>query len=569
MEITSTETLGGGGGNKFAPSKIDSIAIRHGNKVDAIIINGQKHGGDGGKKTQTLTLGENEYINKLVVRHGEVIDYLGVYTNTGRSIGGGGSGGRQTILEGIILRIGGRSGNKLDCLEVTGKIPLQCQNFGGEGGNDFAPKKIDSLAIRHGNKVDAIIINGHRYGGDGGKQTQTLTFGEDEYIEKMVVRHGNSIDYLMVYTNIGRKIGGGGKGGTKSVLEGKIVKIGGRSGNRLDGLQVFGKLIPDINEINATPTMDLLNSIKYSKISRRITFNKNGYPLDYHYLWGLTPFKTNWQHLQDMIRLPDANGKQYYMGTFSQNCSNDEGGIVFVCDLKPGDQGKVIWMDELNNSHLAGGYNHPGDLRRIGNIVVIAGQNWDGSIGTNAGVALGGDEMHRGKGNKQNILFYDVSNPAKPRYLGKLNSCWAGTVRKTVSGDIDEVFAVKLGDYYYLSFNGLKCRSKVFYPHAQWEFVEKGGVSSPSPVMFPVKGIHYVGAASFNKASSKVVFTEVVLPTDKEHKAVSIESSIPRFSFSEDSTYSLSTLANGKSYIIITKAESDDLIEIEEIESVK
>jgi hypothetical protein len=561
MEIASTETLGGGGGKVFAPLKIESIAIRHGNKVDAIIINGTRYGGGGGDQTQTLTLGQDEYINKMVIRHGELIDYLVVYTNKGRFIGGGGNGGRETILEGKILKIGGRSGNKLDCLEIIGQMPLQCQIFGGEGGHDFAPVKIRSIAIRHGNKVDALILNGNRYGGDGGKQTQTLTLGEDEFIDKIVVRHGSSIDYLMVYTSTGRKIGGGGNGGTKTVVDGKIVKIGGKSGNRLDGLQVFGNLIPDIKEINTTPDMVPLKSTKFSNLIRRVNFNKNGYPLDYHSMAG-----DPWQHLQDMIRLPDANGNHYYMGTFSQNCASDEGGMVFVCGVKPGEQGKVVWLDELNNSHLAGGYNHPGDIRRIGNIVVIAGQNWEGTTGTDAGVFFGADEMHRGKGNKQNVLFYDVSNPAKPRYLGKLNSCMDGTVRKTVSGEIDEVFAIKLGDYYYLSFNGLKCRSKIFFPHDQWEFVEAGGVGSPSPVVFPLKGKQYTGTATYNKATSEVVFAEKTFPTVNNKTVASVTSPIPRHSFSDKSTFSLSTLPDGKGYILFTNVESDDRIEIEEIE---
>lgn len=560
MEITSTETLGGGGGNKFAPLNITSIAIRHGNKVDAIIINGKRFGGGGGVQTQTLTLGEDEYISKMIVRHGQVIDYLVIYTNSGRFIGGGGDGGRETIIEGKMLKIGGRSGNKLDCLDIIGKIPLQSQKFGGEGGDHFALLEIKSIAIRHGNKVDALIINGIRYGGTGGDQTQTLTLGEDEYINKMVVRHGNSIDKLVVYTNLGRTIGGGGKGGSQSVIEGKIVKIGGKSGNRLDGLQVLGNLIPDIAEINVTPSMDLLYSTEFSNKIRKITFNKDGYPLDYHSFFG-----ERGQHLQDMIRLPDANGRQYYMGTFSQNCSNDEGGMVFVGEVISGDSGKVVWMDELNNSHLAGGYNHPGDLRRIGNIVVIAGQNWEGTIFL--GITIEGDEMNRGKGNQQNILFYDVSDPSRPRYLGKLNSCWDGNERKTISDEIDVVFAVKLGDYYYLSFNGLKCRSKIFFPHAQWEYVEAGSVNSPSPVMFSLAGKNYIGSAKYEKTSRNVVFTEMLFPSNKNFVAASVASHIPHHSFSDDATFSLSSFPNGKSYIVIANVESEGQIEIEEIES--
>lgn len=57
------------------------------------------------------------------------------------------------------------------------------------------------------------------------------------------------------------------------------------------------------------------------------------------------------------------------------NCSGSEGGLVFIACKYSNGSAKVIWSDELNNNHLGGGYNHPGDIRQYGNIVVIAGQN--------------------------------------------------------------------------------------------------------------------------------------------------------------------------------------------------
>lgn len=53
------------------------------------------------------------------------------------------------------------------------------------------------------------------------------------------------------------------------------------------------------------------------------------------------------------------------MGTYSQNVGGSEGGMVFVGRVPPGTStGDVIWCDVLSDGHLAGGYNHPGDLRR-------------------------------------------------------------------------------------------------------------------------------------------------------------------------------------------------------------
>ena len=105
---------------------------------------------------------------------------------------------------------------------------------------------------------------------------------------------------------------------------------------------------------------------------RTITLAENGFRLDYHSIL----FQRT-EHLQAMIRLPDSNGNEYYMGTFSQDCVEDDCGMVFVGEVPPGALlGDVIWMDILNSSHPALAFNHPGDLHRIGDYVIIAGQNW-------------------------------------------------------------------------------------------------------------------------------------------------------------------------------------------------
>jgi len=115
--------------------------------------------------------------------------------------------------------------------------------------------------------------------------------------------------------------------------------------------------------------------------------------------------------------LPDANGKRYYMGTYSQNCNDSEGGMVFVCELTPGETiGQVIWCDVLNR-HVAGGYNPPGDLRRIGS----TGQNWHGTAASLPVKLVEADAMHIGDGGNL-VLFYDVSDPARPFYFGKMKT---------------------------------------------------------------------------------------------------------------------------------------------------
>jgi hypothetical protein len=333
----------------------------------------------------------------------------------------------------------------------------------------------------------------------------------------------------------------------------------------------------------STPSMYLVKYLQFKNEIRRITFDKNGFPLNYHSIFG-----NRWQHLQDMLRLPDLNGRQYYMGAFSQNCSDNEGGMVFVGEVISGNSGKVIWMDELNNRHPAGGYNHPGDLRRIGNVVVIAGQNWDGggiktnsvegffkSVGSKVGQGVA-DGMDRGNGNPQNVLFYDVSDPSRPVYMGKINSCWKGNEKYRSPGDIDTLSAAKSGEYYYLSFNGIKCRSKFFTPDARWELIEIGDDSGSVPAFFSYNGVNYVGGARVDNGTNvvyeKLQFSpEQSLLTDQTNKVSRVDittSVIPKHSFPSGATFSLSSFEDEKSYMVITNVESDNQIEIEEIESV-
>ncbi len=254
---------------------------------------------------------------------------------------------------------------------------------------------------------------------------------------------------------------------------------------------------------------------------------------------------------------------------------------MFVGELeKEQTGGRIIWVDELNNSHLASGYNHPGDLRRIGHIVVIAGQNWDGGKWADMCFA---EPMYRGLGSYQNVLFYDVSDPAKPRYIGKLNSCWRGLENVEVSGDIDELSAAKSGDYYYLSFNGLKCRSKVFYPHAGWELIQLGDDLYSSPLRYTINRSDWqvIGGASsdLEVRYPSVVFDKLVFKPSGAQESLIPETvsvsriqsmtplPIPKDSLPEGATFSLNSLADGRCSIVITNVESDDYIEIQELES--
>jgi len=117
---------------------------------------------------------------------------------------------------------------------------LVTKSLGGSGGAAFTQRGIDTLAIRHGSYVDAIIINGKQFGGNGGQLSNTITLASNEYISRVEVRQGNYIDHLEITTNLGQQITGGGNGGNPVTITGEIVAFGGRSGDYVDQLDILG-----------------------------------------------------------------------------------------------------------------------------------------------------------------------------------------------------------------------------------------------------------------------------------------------------------------------------------------
>ncbi len=117
---------------------------------------------------------------------------------------------------------------------------LTTQSYGGNGGDAFPMTGIKSIQIYSGSYVDAIVINGVKYGGNGGSPSATLNLASDEVIVALDIRSGSYIDYLEFRTSKGNKISGGGDGGTLNSLQGSIVALGGRSGKYLDHLDVLG-----------------------------------------------------------------------------------------------------------------------------------------------------------------------------------------------------------------------------------------------------------------------------------------------------------------------------------------
>lgn len=67
--------------------------------MDGSIVDGQKHGGEGGMES-SFTLARGEFINRVDVRSGQFVDQLTFYTNKGNVYGPyGGDGGTLSVIQ--------------------------------------------------------------------------------------------------------------------------------------------------------------------------------------------------------------------------------------------------------------------------------------------------------------------------------------------------------------------------------------------------------------------------------------------------------------------------------------
>jgi len=114
-----TTPFGGNGGGEFGRQIIKEIGLRTGSRVDQIKINNEKHGGGGGVDRGSMTLNDEEYINRVDIRSATEVDFVKFTTNEDNEISGGGTGGGSHVLENIrVIAIGGRSGSRVDKLGI-------------------------------------------------------------------------------------------------------------------------------------------------------------------------------------------------------------------------------------------------------------------------------------------------------------------------------------------------------------------------------------------------------------------------------------------------------------------
>ena len=121
---------------------------------------------------------------------------------------------------------------------------IQRSSFGGSAGTPFHPVDPSRLSMRSGAWIDALILDGHQYGGNGGGRAGDLDLLTSEYISRAVIGAGVYVDQLEFHTNLGRSLSGG-EGTSASSKEPvsldniRVLRIGGRSSAYLDRIELM------------------------------------------------------------------------------------------------------------------------------------------------------------------------------------------------------------------------------------------------------------------------------------------------------------------------------------------
>lgn len=119
-------------------------------------------------------------------------------------------------------------------------MSIQTIALGGDGGKSFDEQTVRSIGFRSGERVDAILLNGERHGGNGGKERLVFELQPDEYIDEMTVWRGGRIHRIKLSTSRGRSMDVGQSGGKNAITlkDIRVLGIGGKSGEELDKLRI-------------------------------------------------------------------------------------------------------------------------------------------------------------------------------------------------------------------------------------------------------------------------------------------------------------------------------------------
>ena len=184
-------------------------------------------------------------------------------------------------------------------------------------------------------------------------------------------------------------------------------------------------------------------------------------------------------HAQHIVRLPNKDGRAYFMVSNSSAdvpdnplvraepagrlsvYETDADALDPVTDLiinTPGADGQIVWEHTFRagSNVNVGVWNHPAKMAVMGNVLLIAAQDWDGSDFCRDGF---------GRGSQEAVLFYDVRDPASPQYWGGLTKSELGV------GAISTVSLAKTGNEYILVVDGRWWRTSNISPDiSSWKF---------------------------------------------------------------------------------------------------
>lgn len=153
----------------------------------------------------------------------------------------------------------------LSMIPLSAQAQTRAQYSGGEGGEPFRQSipfdavRVLGVYVWGGEYVDAIrftwknadgqILEGKRWGGEGGMPCIQLELTENQYIKSISGRYGDHLDSIVIERSDGYKVYCGGRGGDNSfdytAPSGEEIKsIVGRAGQFLDAIGPVYRELP-------------------------------------------------------------------------------------------------------------------------------------------------------------------------------------------------------------------------------------------------------------------------------------------------------------------------------------
>lgn len=171
---------------------------------------------------------------------------------------------------------------------------------------------------------------------------------------------------------------------------------------------------------------------QYAELTWRTTGqNIDGQPISLPVGGYISCFGHRYWHTQSMVQLPSKGGHAYFARTDSSRrlgsfyvMKADADAYDPVNDYvkdTAGTDGAVVYLDQYWSGSPIGDWNHPGDMSVVGNLLIIAGQQWHSSkwLICKEFDDLRHNDYYEGQ-DADAVLFYDVSDPERPKYLGKI-----------------------------------------------------------------------------------------------------------------------------------------------------